>query len=175
MKKAFGILFLTTIVLGLVACSRAAENQDTSPQTTVAEQRVGEVSSRNVDTYVSPSTNEQDLTQEQLVGMVKSIDEISITITTIQAMIFNNPEVSQHIISPGTAENEPHEPQQIIIQLTEQTVIEVNEMRIIAGGGQMANVRAGTIEDLTLQAIVMATGEWQGDDFIVASLRIMPQ
>jgi len=147
-------LLLTAAVFGLVACGGTAESQDSPPQATVSEQDVGEV------------------TQEQLVGMVQAIDGMNITIITIQAMIVNTP--GQHISSPD-AQNEPYEPQEIIIQLTEQTAIEVNEVTTTAGGGQMAGLRAGTPDDLTLQAIVMATGEWHGDEFIAKSLIIMPQ
>jgi len=172
MKKVIMVLFLVIIVLGLIACGGMAEYNDSPTQTMVAEQGDGDASGGNADANTDPSTSKQDLSQEQLVGNVQAIDGTNITINTMQAMIFNEPGAGQHFVSPGAVENEP---QEIIIRLTEQTVIEVNEIRATTGGGQMADIRDGTLDDLTLQAIVMATGEWQDDEFVVSSLIIMPQ
>jgi len=173
MKKLIMVLFLATVAFGLTACGGATENQDTQSQTTVSEQEAREVSDGNIDTNTNPNTNEQVLPQEQLVGTIHAIDGMNITINTMQAMVFNEPGEGRHFVSPGNAENEPQESQEISIHLTEQTTIKVNEIRAIAGGGQMSDTRAGTLDDLTLQAFVMAEGDWQDDKFVATTVTII--
>jgi len=172
MKKVIMVLFLATVILGLTACGDASEHQDYHAQTEVVEQRDAGISGGNIDTNANPNINEQDLLQEQLLGNIQVIDGMNITISTAQHqhMIFNEPRAGQHFVSPGTTENEPKE---ITIRLTEQTAIEVSEMRTTSGGGQIADMRDGTLDDLTPQAFVMAEGEWQDDEFVATSLIIM--
>ena len=163
MKKVIMVLFLAAVVLGLVACGSVAENQDSPTQTTVAEQGNVGASSGNAN------INEQNLPQEQLFGFVQDIDGMVLTI-----------DVSGISMVTGTgghsSPSEPNEGQELIIRLTEQTDIKINEITVPAGGGQMTSMReAGTLDDLSLQDVVMATGGWRGDEFVADSLIIMPQ
>jgi len=178
MKKVIIVLSVAAIALGLAACGRTAENQDTSHQTATAgiEQRDEGIPDDNVSTI--PSSNEQIITQEQLVGTVQTIEEMSISIATVHATIFNESSAgpNQHIVVPRPDEpQEPQEPPNITVRLTEHTIIEVNETSIVTGVGQVADKRAGTIDDLALGVFVMATGEWQDDEFVAAALTIMLQ
>ena len=176
MKKAIMILFVAAVVLGLAACSHTAENQDAPPQIIDAVQNTDEEPASNSN--IITSTNPQTPTQEQLVGTIQSIDEMSIAIATIQAMIFNesSPGQQQHMVMPRPDEpQEPQEPQDVTIRLTEHTIIEINEISIVTNVGQMADKRAGTLDDLALDAFVMATGEWHGEEFVATSLLLMLQ
>ena len=172
MKKMIMGLLLTAAVFGLVACGGTSENQDSPTQTTVNEQDAGGVSGGNANTNTNPNTNEQSLPQEQFSGTVQTIEDMTITIRTSQAqhMVSDSSGTEQIFTSPGTATNEP---QEIIIQLTEQTSIEVNEVRVATDGGHISDTRAGTVDDLTLQAFVLVEGEWQDDVFVATSVLII--
>jgi len=168
------VLALTTVVLGLAACRGTAENQDLQAQTTATEQGVREVSSGNtdatsgnVDTNTDPNTNysahiQNPISNEIIAGSIKAINGMSITIDT--SSVFMAHETGSHI-----ATGEPPELQKEIIHLTEQTTIEIRTL----ANGQIIGSSVGTIDDLTLQAIIMAEGEWQDSEFVVSDLTIM--
>jgi len=166
MKKVIMALFLVTVIFGLAACGGAAEYQD-SPLPTETEQDAGEISDGNADTNIEPNVVQGTHTQtppsgEIIAGTVQAIDGMSLTIDTSSVFVAN--ETGQHI-----ATGEPQEAQQETIRLTEQTVIEVRTTT----NGQITGSRIGTLDDLSLQAVVMAEGEWQGDEFVATILTIM--
>jgi len=186
MKKAIMILVIAATALGLTACRGAAGNQSSQAQATEAAQRAREAYYSNVYESTSQEANqnaqppalnetstknETPTPNEMTAGRVEAIDGMNITISTSHAMLFHGE--GQHIVSPGTAEAEPPKPQETTIRVTDQTTIKVNEMSNITGGGQMADLRAGTLDYLTLQAFVMAEGEWQDDEFVATTLTIM--
>jgi len=165
MKKVMMVLFLVTVIFGLAACGGTAEYQD-SPLPSETEQGVENVSDGNVDTNIDPNVVQGSHTQtppsgEILAGTVEALDEMSLTINTSSIFVSGG---GQHI-----ATGEPPEPQQEIIRLTEQTTIEVQT----TANGQIVGSRIGTLDDLSLGAVVMAEGEWQGDEFIATILTIM--
>jgi len=167
-KKSFTKLsmvgVLTFTILSLVACNSTETNQDSPTPPTAPEQDRGEAPAGNANTNVIPNINEQSQPQEQLVGAIQVIEGMNITIGTSQhqVMTSDGQGTTQHFSSDSTA----NEPQEIIIRMTEQTVIEVNEI---------SGVRAGALDDLTLQAFVMVEGEWQDDEFVATSLFIVAQ
>ena len=163
MKKM--IMVLATVVLGLAACGGAAEYQEPPPLQT--EQRVGEAYNSNADSTAEQNAAQSPHTQnptsnEILAGTVEAIDGMNLTIDTSSVFVAN--ETGQHI-----ATGEPQEPQQEMIRLTEQTVIEVR----ITANGQITGSRIGTLDDLSLQTVVMAEGEWQDGEFVATTLTIM--
>ena len=151
-KLALMVLLLAFIAAGLTACKDKVENQGSPTQTT---------------SNANPNANEQYSPQEQIIGVVLSIDEMILTVDTAG-------------ISRVTGTGEPqssggsNERQEFIIRLTEQTAIQVNEITTTAGGGQTTGMRAGTLDDLIVQAVVMAEVAWQDNEYIVISLIIMP-
>ena len=169
MKKVIMVLFLVTVIFGLAACGGTAEYQD-SPLPTETEQGAGEISDGNASTntdQTAPNVVQGTHTQtppsgEIIAGTVKTIDGMNLTIDTSSVFVAN--ETGQHIAS-----GEPQEAQQEIIRLTEQTVIEVQTNT----NGQIIGSRIGTLDDLSLQAVVMVEGEWQGDEFVATTLTIM--
>lgn len=170
MKKTIRILLVPIIALGalgLVACDRLANNQNLTTQPAEAEQEVEGSFGNNVTLNTNLDTDTQDLQQEQLFGAIQAIDGMNITIDTLQVMVVNEP--GEHLFSPDSVENEPQDAQDIIIRLTEQTDIEVRT----TAGGQISGTRIGTLDDLTLQAIVMVTGYWQGHEFVATELIIV--
>ena len=170
MKKVIRVLFLATIVFGLTACGGTAENQDFTTQTAVNEQGVRGAFSGNTEQNTNHSTHVQNSNSNEIIaGTVQAIDGMNIAIVTTQHTALHDPGEGR-FVSSGVAENEP---QEITIRLTEQTTIEVNEIRTSATGGLSSDTRAGTLDDLTLQASVMAQGEWHGNEFVATSLIIM--
>jgi len=162
MKKVIMVLVLATVVLSLAACNRTAENQDLPILPTETEQETVGASGGNADTNANPNTNEQSLPQEQLGGVIQAIDGMKLTIDTSQVfMSFGG----EQRVEPGA----PVEKQDAIVRLAEQTVIEVRT----TAGGQITSTRAGTLDDLSLQAIVIADGEWQGNEFVATVLIIV--
>ena len=123
----------------------------------------------DIDINTSQNTNEQSLPQETLAGVVQSIDGMTLTIDASQVfMVGGTPggafgETTEHIFNPNDAAIEK---QEITIRLTEQTAIVVRTN----AGGQIIGERIGTIDDLSMHNIVMAEGEWQGDEFIASEL-----
>jgi len=90
---------------------------------------------------------------------------MSITIDTSSVFVATGPEsYQQHFVT-----GEPQETQQEIIRLTDETSIEVRT----SFGGQIIDSRTGTLDDLSLNAVVMVEGEWQDDEFIAIKLIIM--
>ena len=163
--KVLLILAVTLGALGLASCSGTVENQNSTTRPPLAEQGVGETSSGSTD--ANPSTNEQDLPQEQLFGAIQTIDGMTITIDTSRVIGFGG---GQHFISGEVDDDDSVEEEYLgtIIHLTEQTIIEVRT----TAGGQIAGTRSGTLDDLSLQATVMATGQWQGNEFTITELII---
>ena len=165
MKKVIMVLFLITVIFGLVACGGTAEYQD-SPLPSETEQGAGEISDGNADTNVVQGTHTQTPPLgEVIAGTLEAIDGMSLTIDTTSTFVSSGTESDQTLIFSG----EPLEPQQEIIRLTEQTTIEVRT----TANGQIVGTRAGTLDDLSLQALVMAEGEWQDDEFIATTLTMM--
>ena len=172
MKKMIIALTLTTVMLGLVACGGTTENQDLQMQTADAGQSIGEVSGDNavagnaddgIDQSINYSVHTQNPTSNEiLAGTVEAIDGMSITIDTSSVFVAHG--TGSHI-STG----EPPELQVEVIRLTEETniIVQVN------AGGQIAGTRAGTLDDLSLQAIIMAEGEWRDGEFVVTELTII--
>ena len=166
MKKIIMVLFLVTVIFGLTACGGAAEYQD-SPPPTATEQGAGEISDGNADTNIDPNVVQGTHTQtppsgEIIAGTVLAIDGMNLTIDTSSVFVAN--ETGQHI-----ATGEPQEPQQEIILLTEQTVTEIRT----TAGGQIVGTTARALDDLSLQTIIMAEGEWQDGEFVATTLTIM--
>ena len=125
----------------------------------------GATDSENTDTNSTPNTNQntngQSLPLEQLAGTIQAIDGMKLTIDTSQVfMSFGG----EQRVEPGA----PVEKQETSIRLTEQTAIEVRT----TSGGQIAGTRAGTLDDLSLQNVVLVEGEWQGDEFVAINLII---
>jgi len=168
MKKVMMVLLLSTVVLGLTACGVMAENQDSqSLTTTLAEQGVREISSGNADTNSDQNANLSIHTQnpasnEMLAGTVQAINGMNLTVDT--SSVFVAHETGRHITS-----GEPQEKQEKIIRVTEQTVIEVQTI----SNGQITGSRVGALDDLSLQDVVTAEGEWQSDEFIATKLIIV--
>lgn len=109
------------------------------------------------------NTNERGLPQEQLFGVIQAIEGMKITIDTSQVMGFSG---GDHFFSGESVDVE--EEQKTIIRLKEQITIEVRT----AAGGQVTGTRAGTLDDLTLQAVAIVDGEWQGEEFVATKLTI---
>ena len=137
----------------LSACNKDNADTDTNPN---ANQHTSE---QGLPANVNPNTNQSN--NELLAGMVQSIDGMKFTIDSSQVFVANEPGA---IHSSG----EPLESQDITIRVTEETSIEVETTH----GGQVTGARAGTIDDLSLQAIVIINGEWQGDEFVATNLTI---
>ena len=168
-RKIIIVLFIATAIIGLTACGDSTDNQYLPEQTTAIEQEVEEtyVADDNEDTNADTNKIQGIHTQtppsgEIIAGTVLAVDEMSITIDTSSVFVAN--ETGQHI-STG----EPQEPQHKIIHVTEQTIIEVQTL----AGGQIIGTTAGTLDDLSIQALVMAEGEWHGDEFVATALTIM--
>lgn len=157
--KILLVLVVALGVLGLASCSGTVENQNSTTRPPLAEQRVGETSSGGTD--ANPSTNEQDSPQEQLFGAIQAIDGMTMTIDTSRVIGFGG---GQHFISGEVNDDLVEEYLGTIIHLTERTIIEVRT----TAGGQIV----GTLDDLSLQATVMATGQWQDNEFTVTELII---
>jgi hypothetical protein len=121
----------------------------------------------NPDTNANPSTNpnsnEQSSHQEQLAGVIQAIDGMKLTIDTSGIFVAN--ETGSHIVS---GEGELVENQEVNIHLTEQTNIVIS----ISDGGLITETKAGIVDDLTLQSVVIADGEWEGDEFIATELLV---
>ena len=162
MKKVMMVLLLSTVVLGLTACGVVAENQDSQTQTTLAEQGVREISSGNADTNNLSIHTQNPASNEMLAGTVQAINGMKLTVDT--SSVFVAHETGRHITS-----GEPQEKQEKIIRVTEQTVIEVQTI----SNGQITGSRIGALDDLSLQDVVTAEGEWQSDEFIATKLIIV--
>ncbi|MCL2570925.1 MAG: hypothetical protein FWE11_00850 [Defluviitaleaceae bacterium] len=166
MKKVIMALFLAIVVVGLTACGNAAEYQE-DMLTPAADERHISVPGGNADTNTAPNVYQgvhehNPPSNEILAGTVQAIDGMSLTIDTSSVFVAN--ETGHH-----TATGEPQEPQQKIIRLTEQTTIEVRA----TSGGQIVGSEIGTLDDLSLYAVVMAEGEWQDNEFVATTLIIM--
>ena len=169
MKKVIMVLFLVTVIFGLVACGGAAEYQD-SPLPTATEQGAEEISDGNADTNIDPNVVQGTHTQtpplgEVIAGTLEAIDGMSLTIDTTSVFVSSGTESYQTHIFSG----EPLEPQQEIIRLTEQTTIEVQTTI----NGQITGSEIGTLDNLSLGIAVMAEGEWQDGEFVATTLTIM--
>ena len=165
MKKVIMVLFLVTVIFGLVACGGAAEYQD-SPLPSETEQGAGEISDGNADTNVVQGTHTQTPPLgEVIAGTLEAIDGMSLTIDTTSVFVSSGTESYQTHIFSG----EPLEPQQEIIRLTEQTTIEVQTTI----NGQITGSEIGTLDNLSLGIAVMAEGEWQDGEFVATTLTIM--
>jgi len=165
MKKVIMVLFLVTVIFGLVACGGAAEYQD-SPLPSETEQGAGEISDGNTDTNVVQGTHTQTPPLgEVIAGTLEAIDGMSLTIDTTSVFVSSGTESYQTHIFSG----EPLEPQQEIIRLTEQTTIEVQTTI----NGQITGSEIGTLDNLSLGIAVMAEGEWQDGEFVATTLTIM--
>jgi len=183
MKKSTLLFTIAlSIMVLLSACERdnsdtntnSNTNQNTNEQGLPHEQDNADVNTKqntneqglpqeqdNADTNTHQNTNGQSLPQEQLAGTLQAIDGMKLTIDTSQVfMSFGG----EQRVEPGA----PVEKQETIIRLTEQTAIEVRTTR----GGQIAGTRAGTLDDLSIQNVVLVEGEWQGDEFIAINLII---
>ncbi|MCL2427557.1 MAG: hypothetical protein FWD05_14635 [Oscillospiraceae bacterium] len=190
MRKAILIFILATSIFALTACGDAADYQYSQTQKASDIQDVQEVEEtngenaeteneaeeveetydENGDTDNEPNVYQGIRTQEPpsneiVAGTIQTIDEMSITIDTSSVFVATGPGNYQEHIATG----EPPEPQQEIIRLTEQTIIEVQA----SVGGQIAGSRAGTLDDLSLGIAVMAEGEWLDDEFVATTLTIM--
>ena len=188
MKKS-NILLLTialSIMVMLSACERDNADTNTNPNTNQNSNEQGLPQEQdNADTNTNPNTNqntnEQDLPQEQdnadnnthqnnngqsvpqeqLAGTLQAIDGMKLTVDTSQVfMSFGG----EQRVEPGA----PAEKQDTIVRLTEQTAIEVRTV----SSGQPIGTRAGTLDDLSIQNVVLVEGEWQGDEFIAINLII---
>jgi len=172
-NKMKGLLVLAVALgaLGLTACGGTVESQDPPATPTVIEQGIEGMPDSNADTNTNSNVSEQDSPQEQLVGRIQTIDEMSMTIDTSGFALFNEP--GEHRISPPDdgSDDETETPalHEIDIRLTEQTTI---ELRTLANA-QIVGTSPGTLADLSLHAIVMVDGQWQDDEFIATNVIIM--
>ena len=160
MKKLIRVLFLAVAVLGVAACGGSTEIQDVQVQTTPVcnEQSV----------YTQNHTSGQIIedvipTGEILAGTVQSIDGMSLSVDT--SSVFVAMGTGSHTVSPGE-EPEPHED---IVRITEQTIIEIQTL----AGGQILGTAAATLDDISLQAVIMAEGEWKDGEFVATKITIM--
>jgi len=174
MKKVIKVLFLAAVVLGLAACGGNAENQDVQTQPASIEQGVREVTGNDagIDANMGSQTHNSDFgriisgtvpTSEILAGTVQAIDGMRLSVDT--SSVFVAMGTGPHTVSPGE-EPEPHEE---IVSITEQTVIEIQTL----ADGQVLGAVAGTLDDISLQAVIMAEGEWQDGEFVATKLTIM--
>ena len=155
MKKSMVLLF--TIALSAVAllssCGRSEGDADTT----------NPIETQNTNETTNPietqNTNEQSLVQEQLAGNIQIIDGMTLTIDT--SAVFMATGAGSYTFS-----GEPVEKEYAIVRLTEQTTIEVHT----SAGGQIIETRAGTLDDLSLQNIVMVEGEWDGNELVAVNL-----
>ena len=168
MKKTMLSLFMIalSIMVLLSACGRNNPAADVSQSTNqnINEQGLPhEQNNTNIYSSQLPNKNsdESPSSQEQIAGVIQSIDGMHLTIDTSQVFMSSG---GQQRVEPGT----PVEKQDTIIRLTEQTTIEVRT----TAGGQITDTRAGTMDDLSLQTVVMADGEWQGDEFIAVKITL---
>jgi len=116
----------------------------------------------NINPNTNQNTNVQGLPQEQLFGVIQAINGMKLTIDTSQVLGLGG---GEHRFSGDSGERER---QEAIIRLTEQIAIEVRT----SAGGQITGTRAGTLDDLSVQDVVMVEGEWQGDGFVATKLII---
>jgi len=156
--KKFMVLLLT-IALSAVAllssCGGSEGNADTA----------NPITNQNTNETANPTepqnTNEQPLAQEQLAGNIQTIDGMTLTIDT--SVVFMATGTGAH-----TFTGEPVEKEYATVRLTEQTTIEVHT----SAGGQIIGIRAGTLDDLTLQNTVLVEGYWRSDEFAATSIII---
>jgi len=148
MKKVIMVLFLVAVVLGLAACGGNAENQ-MDYQTQNSD--FGRIVSGTVPTG------------EILAGTVQAVDGMKLSVDT--SSVFVAAGTGPHTVSP----DEPPEPHEDIVRITEQTLIEIQTL----ADGQILGTAAGTLDDISLQAVIMAEGEWQDGEFVATKLTIM--
>jgi len=160
MKKVIKVLFLAAVVLGLVACGGSTENQDAQAQTTPVRNEQSVYTQNHTAGQVIEGTVP---TGEILAGTVQNIDGMRLSVDT--SSVFVAMETGSHTVSPGE-EPEPHED---IVRITEQTIIEIRTL----AGGQILGTEEGTLGDISLQAVIMAEGEWQDGEFVATKITIM--
>jgi len=154
MKKAITLLFLTAVVLGLAACSRAEAHEDAPTQTAAYTPNTPDI----------PPTDHDPAPTAILAGVVQSIDGVRIAVDTSSLFVADGSGPHHFSGEP----QDPPEPRDEIIRLTEHTVIEIRT----TAGGQIIDTVAGTMEDVTLHAVVIAEGAWQDDEFVAATLTV---
>jgi len=162
MRKAIMVLFLAAVIFGLAACGRAAEYEENAQMQTLPIAQ--DYHAQN--SYSSPSGRIVTGTVpagEILAGTVKAIDGMLLSVDT--SSVFMAATTGAHTVLPG----EEPEPQEEIVRITEETVIEIRTL----GDGQIMGNTPGTLDDISVQAVIMAEGEWEDDEFIAATITIM--
>ena len=118
-------------------------------------------------TTTNQNTNEQNLPQETLAGVVQSINGMTFAIDTSGVfMAIGTPgETTEQRVERT---DEPRATQTSTIRVTGETLIVVRT----TSGGQIIGERAGTMVDLSLQNVVIVEGTFQGNEFIATKLII---
>ena len=169
MKKSMVLLFTIamSIMVLLSACERdnpaADVNINTNPSTIPTDPSINTNpdANQNSNGQNSPQGEVTD-SEEAVYGFVKKINGMEVTINASGMMVFFDPEA---YITDGSAQKIETD---TIIRLTEKTEIVVNTNR----GGQIVDTKAGTVDDISIGNIVIAYGEWQGDEFVVTKVTV---
>jgi len=154
MKKNIFTMALIIITL-LSACEKGNIDVNTNPNP-----------NQNQPQNTSQNTNGQISIGEQFYGMIQAIDGMTITIDASQIVVFGA--TGEYHFNSG---DEPIKEvkQATNIRLTEETIITVRTNQ----GGQIIGERSGTIDDMFLQAVVIADGQWQDGELIATAILVI--
>ena len=167
--KFFFITLALSITMLLSACN-GSDNGDSNN------------SSADVPTLTSPNINQsihhgqtppQEAPQGEwsdpdavVYGMVFGIDGTKVTINASNIMVFFDPNT---FITPTDGSQVQEVKEDTLVRISDETEIEVRT----SNGAQIIAKDEGTVNDITLQDIVIAEGAWDGDEFAAAKLIII--
>ena len=161
------IAYTFSAMILLSACTHNSTDADTNPN--ISESASEKILSQEEDnTHTNPATDQNvdispdtqnDTQTEMIAGEIQTIEKMTITIDT--SAVFMATGTGSYVSS-----GEPVEKEYATVRLTEQTIIEVHK----SAGGQIIGTRVGTLEDLSLQNIVMVEGEWDDNDLVAIKI-----
>jgi hypothetical protein len=131
----------------------------------------------NGSTDTNPSENQNNNDQNSLqgewtdpdsvvYGTVFNIDEMNITINKGTMIMVFDPNM---YVNPPDGSEAKEIKDDTIVRFTDETEFEVRA----AGGGELRKMGEGTLDDINLQDIVIAEGNWDGDEFAATKIVII--